>query len=279
MKPLTKNEKCVLGLLNYRMNSLQEDSEIKKALARIRKGIRDNQVANTKELISKLRKEKRLADKALKKQLAQQERKNEFKKKQESIEKQVDELVDITKLVTFPTKVEARNVIRRNVFDSFTSYARDYYISNKRLVAFMNIHYDNYKTGAHSNHYQLKYSEEIKIEVTKENDWQVYSRKTRFPAHHYTFTLTIPKNYSLLLADHRLVLIKGSKFSKDGVEVKWFEQSRGLDLRVEDGFLVRGKLVKKSKSIRNIRQAQKRVAERNDDTSLMRVAKIYDILL
>ena len=279
MKPITKKEETVLGLLNYKSNSWQSDERIKNSRIRIRKGIKENNVTNINELLTKLKKEKRTADKERKKQLGKQKKSDEVQRKKESIEKQVDELVDITKLVTYPTLVEAKKVIKKDDFKLLTSYARDYYVSNKQLEAFMNIHYKCYKKGTHSNNYRLKYCEEIKIEVTKEKDWQVYSRATRYPAFHYTFTLNLPKNYSLMLANHRLVLIDGNKFSNDGIVVKWFEQSRGLDLRVEDGFLVRGKLVKKSKSIRNIRQAQKRVAVKNDDKSLMRVAKIYDILL
>lgn len=272
MKLITKKEKLLLKLMNYEISPSSDDNEIVKVRNFIKNELNKRCISNIDELISNLKNEIHLA------QTQQEIKRMEEIENRKRVREKVFELIDINGVISYPTRIESKRIIKSVDFKKLTKYAREYYRLNKQRIAFDKIHSNCYKMGAHYNYYELEYAQNFKIQVVSENDWNIYSKKTKYPAHHYTFKLSIPKNYSLTVVNDKLVFVKGVDFQKLGAKVKWVEQSRGLELRIVDGFLVKNELVVETKSVTNIWQAQIKVAKKRGDKALMRFAKISTII-
>ena len=277
MKNLTIKEKKSLGLLCYKSNKSNVEEQTKDSRARIRKALKEFELSNISDLITYLNNKKRQKAKELKLQNQIIKKQKEKDTKKLRIKVQIDSLIKTTSLVTPPTLQEAKDLIRFKDYKSLTNYAREYYLENKLFGAFAHIHRNKYNTGAHNNYYNSEKSEKLKIEVVETNDWGVYSKRIKYPAKHYTFTLHLPKKHSFICIEEKLVIIQGVKLDVNGMVVSWFEQSRGMSLRIEEGFCIKGELVKKTKTIQTLSDAQNKIAILRNDIALKRTVKINNI--
>jgi len=267
MRKLYSKEKKILKLLNYESESIEEDRIIKNSRKRIKKALKDWGAQDNDDLYSILKKEKQKETLRQKKE-----------ERREWAENKIYDLVDQHKLITPPTKKEAKELVDYKKFKLTTGYARQYYLTNKRVIAFEKIILRNYRTGVHNNYFYLGNSDKISLTVDSENDWNVYSKNTKYPAKHYHFELLLPYNYSFILIDDRLVFIKGKKLHSNGMRAWWFKQSRGLSVKLVEGYLVKGVLVKKSKRMNTLKKAQRKVVKETDDNQLLRYLKIKDAI-
>lgn len=261
-----KKEILILSMLNYHCQSRDKDTKILNSRARIKKAIKKYGTVNANSLL-----------KILKDNVKIENKKKEYLSKQESIKKEVNNLICSLSLITPPTLKEAKELITYKKFKKSTGFAREYYMKMKQQKAFENLH-RYYKTGAHENYYHFENSGEIIVTVSSKSDWSIYSKRTKYPAHHYHFTLKIPNNYSFFSTEGKIVITKGSQKYMDGMEVYWFEQSRGMGLRITEGFCILNKLVLKSKTIRTLWDAQVKVAKETNDARLLRKLKSMELL-
>jgi len=254
--------------LNYQPRKSQNANSLRNARTLIQKAIKDLNVSNSDELLGKLKREKRQRDKA------ELEHKRKLRK-EKSIEKKVNSLIDIKKLVTYPTMAEAKTVIKYADFNSDVEYARTQYIEYKQPFAFMKLHSKYYKRGNGYNSYFIKHCNEIKVEVSKSDSY--YTTPSGYTYENYNFTLYMPKNYSFILLKKWIFLIEGKKLKDNGMEVLLMRQGDGLELLIEKVFLVKGVMVRKVNTIKKLIDAQKLVAKEYKDTQLERFIKLKEI--
>lgn len=266
MKNLSKKEELLLSMLDYHCQGCDKDAKIKNSKARIKKAVKEYGTGNANSLL-----------KILKDNAKAEKKRSEYFQKQESVKKEVDIIIGTLKFITPPTLKEAKEFITFGNYKTFTGFAREYYMKMKQQKAFENIHW-HYKTGVHENYYHFEYCKEIIVNVSTESDWSVYSKRTKYPAYHYHFTLKIPTNYSFFSSGGKLVITKGTQINMDGMEVYWFEQSRGMELRVIEGFYVLNQLIPKSKTINALWDAQVKVAEKANDQRFLRKLKTLELL-
>jgi hypothetical protein len=264
---LTKTEQRVIDLIGYetresktywnpetKKTDIPNPEYYKKNRQAIRRAIRENEVETLQELFSKLNNEKKARE-------AEAEERRKEENREDSARKRVNRIIyDYAKKhpVSFPTKKLASELISFDEFKKATGFARKYFLKNF-LSESLEYHWP-LATGAHENFWGVTTGEKIMLVTHVENDWGVYSNRTKYPAHHYTFRLYIPANYSFTKIGGLITIFKGQKIDRSGMEVTWLEQSRGMEVKEVEGFLVRGFHLKKSKTVLTLEDAVEKAA-------------------
>jgi hypothetical protein len=271
---LSKTEKKVISLISYETRESEflwnretkkadiiNPEYVKKNRAAIKKSMKDNEVENIQQLFTKLNNEKKEAEKTA----WEIERK---RRREASDRDEVNRIIyrnAVNKAICIPTKKQASELVSFEDFGKNTSKARLYFLKNylsKSLEMLWPL-----GTGAHENFFKIIESEKIFVDVDVVDDWDVYSSKTKYAAHHYTFNLHMPKNYSFAKIGGLLTIFKGRKIERAGMPVTWMEQSRGMEVKEIEGFLIRGFHIKKSKSVQTLEDAIQKVSRQRARTA------------
>lgn len=281
MKKLTKIEKEIISLIGYETRESEfigwgENKKINpefiaKNRKRIKKEVSNRKVSDNFELLKVLQYESRKAEKKAKKEEQDRIKGQRIREKKESVRKRVERLIKdeaCKRIVTKPSKAQAKKAINSNEFKSLTTYAREYYLKKYIDVAFEEI-MQSYNEGVHYNFYKVsnEIKKEVYVDVDKESDWGIYSKRTKFPAYHYHFTLYMPSTHSFAKIGGLLTVFKGRTIKREGMSVIWFDQGRGMNLNPVNGWLVRGYHVKKSKKINSLKAAQNHVRRIRDNVA------------
>jgi hypothetical protein len=265
---LTKTERKVIELIGYetreseflwnyetKKSDIRNPKFVEKNREAIRRAIRENEVENLQQLFTKLNNEKKEAD-------AKEAKRRKIDKQQKSAMERVNFIIlkySENNPIVVPTKKLAAELITYDQFKSMTSFARNHFLKVFRVQALKWMW--NFRTGAHMNYFEITKDAEIEIVTHVDNDWNLYSKRTKYPAHHYTFQMFIPDNYSFTKIGSLITVFKGKKIDRNGMEVVWFEQARGLEVKKVEGFLVRGFHIKRSKSVKTLQDAVDKVAK------------------
>lgn len=259
---LSKTEEKVIKLIGYetRESKFSWNSEtrkadipnpeyVKKNRDAIRKALKEHGLENIRQLFTKLNNERKAREAEAEKHRREENRISRAQNKVRDIINNIPNETPVFK----PTKKMAAEYIRYRDFKNLTGFARRHFINayvEYRLEKIWDL-----AIGAHENYFYVCYGNKVELTTDVENDWEVYSKSTKYPAHHYAFTLTLPKDHSFLKYNGHIVVFKGRSLNANGAEVVYLSQARGMNVKEVPGFVVHEHIFPKSKSIQTVADA------------------------